>query len=275
MPDKMNCTKHGESEPVFVCSHLLDDGVALGFNRDEPDTENPFPDAWCDDCELIRSAHNGWNYESEKLAKISLICAKCYEQARIRNTRPVITLDDLKNLRWKCSSCDEWHYGPCLDFAYFSPFYWNQGLNEENRRSMLLPGWKRENSKTFLDEDYCAIDGKHFFVRGLIQLPIIGTEQNFCWGVWGSLSSANFTKLLAMDHDRKRTEIPPMFSWLSSTVPEYPETLSLKMTVRVREVGKRPIFELEPTDHPLSIEQHHGVLPERVKEIMMRRLSNA
>ena len=75
------------------------------FNRNEPDEENPFPDAWCDDCEIIRSAHDGWNDESQKLSKISLLCSGCYERARIRNTRPSVTLDDLADLRWKCGTC--------------------------------------------------------------------------------------------------------------------------------------------------------------------------
>jgi hypothetical protein len=42
-------------------THLLGETVALGFNRDDPTDDNPFPDAWCDNCELIRAIHNGWN----------------------------------------------------------------------------------------------------------------------------------------------------------------------------------------------------------------------
>jgi hypothetical protein len=80
------CATHGESTETFVCAHLLGESAGLGFNRGEPSTDDPFPDAWCDDCELIRAAHDGWNDQSEKLAKISLLCAGCYEQARIRNT---------------------------------------------------------------------------------------------------------------------------------------------------------------------------------------------
>jgi hypothetical protein len=73
MANKINCSTHGGTEEAFVCSHLLGDSVGRGFNRKDPDAEHPFPDAWCDDCELIRAAHNGWNEESEKLLKISLL----------------------------------------------------------------------------------------------------------------------------------------------------------------------------------------------------------
>jgi len=63
-----------------------------------------------------------------------------------------------------------------------------------------------------------------------------------------------------------------MFSWLSTQIPEYPDTLSLKMYGHIQEPGLRPHFRLEQTDHPLSLEYHKGITPERVKEIMVERL---
>lgn len=63
-----------------------------------------------------------------------------------------------------------------------------------------------------------------------------------------------------------------MFSWLSTQINGYPETLSLKMYAHIQEPGWRPSFELEESDHPLSQEYRHGITPERVKEIMISRL---
>lgn len=272
MADKVQCATHGEGQATFVCVHILGDASGLGFNRNDPDNDKPFPDAWCDNCELIRAAHNGWNEESEKLTKISLLCSGCYERARIRNTRTSVTLDDLAGLRWKCSSCEEWHIGPCLDFGYDAPHYWRKDFEKVSRSAYMLPSTNRERRKTFLDEDYCAIDDRDFFVRGIINLPIIGTAETLRWGVWGSLSSENFETLLAMDEDPKRTELAAMFSWLSTRIPEYPDTLNLKMHAEIRQLGWRPNFELEPSDHPLSQEYHQGITPERVKKIMMGQL---
>jgi hypothetical protein len=59
-----------------------------------------------------------------------------------------------------------------------------------------------------------------------------------------------------------------MFSWLSTQIPGYPDTLNLKMHAHIEKPGWRPNFELEPTDHPLSQEYHKGVTLERVKQIM-------
>jgi hypothetical protein len=272
MPGKIQCATHGECSETFVCMHLVGESAGLGFNCDEPGDDNPFPDAWCDNCEIIYQAHGGWNDESEALVKISLLCSGCYKRARIRNTRPTVTLDDLKDLRWKCGSCDEWHKGPCLDFGYDAPHYWRDEHKEASRRLRLLPRWSRKKPKTFLDEDFCAIEDRDFFVRGVLHLPIIGAAETLRWGVWGSLSRQNFEMLLKMNEDPKRTDLPAMFSWLSTRIPEYPDTLSLKMYAHIQEPGQRPHFRLELTDHPLAQEYHRGITPERVKEIMLRLL---
>jgi hypothetical protein len=271
MAKEMNCATHGECQEAFVCTHLLGETAGLGFNRGVPTADNPFPDAWCDNCELIRAALSGWNEQSEKLAKISLLCSGCYERARLRNTRTSVTLDDLGDLRWKCGSCEEWHTGPCLDFSYRSPYYWNQE-HETASDAILLPSWSKNRRKTFLDEHYCAINDDDFFVRGTIHLPIVGAAETFRWGVWGSLSRENFETLLKTREDPKRTELPAMFSWLSTQLPEYPDTLNLKMYAHIQEPGVHPHFRLEQTDHPLSLEYHNGITPEHVKEIMMERL---
>lgn len=272
MRNTIECATHGERETTCVCVHLSGDSAGLGFNRNEPTTDNHFPDAWCDDCELIRAAHGGWNDESEALIKFTALCSGCYNRARIRNTRTEVTLDDLKDLRWKCGSCEEWHTGPALDFGYDEPFFWLDEHEKASRRARLLPKWGRKHPRTFLDTDHCAIEDKYFFVRGVIELPIIGTAEKFSWGVWGSLSRENFEKLLEMDENPQRAKLPPMFSWLSTQLSKYPDTINLKMYAHIQEPGTRPLFELEHTDHPLAEEYHHGISPQRVKEIMLERL---
>lgn len=59
-----------------------------------------------------------------------------------------------------------------------------------------------------------------------------------------------------------------MFGWLSTALPIYPlETLSLPTLVHTRPVGLRPLVELEPSDHPLAIEQRNGITRARVQEL--------
>ncbi len=88
-------------------------------------------------------------------------------------------------------------------------------------------------------------------------------------------SRANFETLLKLESSEERVDAEPMFSWLNTKLPDYPDTLGLKLYAHTQEPGMRPHFELEPSDHPLSQEYPYGIQPERVREIMLRELKDA
>ena len=58
----------------------------------------------------------------------------------------------------------------------------------------------------------------------------------------------------------------PFFGWLSSALKVYPDTFNLKTHVHLR-ADLIPLVELEPTDHPLAVEQRNGITVDRVVEI--------
>ena len=72
MANTVNCHNHGEYRETFVCSHLTEGSAGLGFNRNEPTEEDPFPYALCDDCDLIFQAQDGWSEEAETLIELRL-----------------------------------------------------------------------------------------------------------------------------------------------------------------------------------------------------------
>jgi hypothetical protein len=43
--------------------------------------------------------------------------------------------------------------------------------------------------------------------------------------------------------------------------------MNLKTRVHLRDDGLRPFLELEPTQHPLAVEQRDGITAERVAEL--------
>jgi hypothetical protein len=47
----------------------------------------------------------------------------------------------------------------------------------------------------------------------------------------------------------------------------YSDTFNLRTRVHLRDDGLRPFIELEPTDHPLAIEQREGISIERVADL--------
>jgi hypothetical protein len=134
---------------------------------------------------------------------------------------------------------------------------------------MLLSDEERERSE--LGADQCVMEsteGTHYFIRACLDIPIIGADQPYTWGVWCSLSETNFWE--ASDHwsDPGRIRLGPYFGWLSAKIPFYPDTMFLKTLVRHQEVGLRPLVELEPTDHLLSVHQRQGIRLETIQRIV-------
>jgi hypothetical protein len=157
---------------------------------------------------------------------------------------------------FQCHTCGKWHEGLPLDYGYDAPHYWSSIL--------------KADPDSFLNPDLCVIKKKDYFVRGLIEIPVIGSDQPFRWGVWASLSKTNFDNMVDLWDDPKLLDEPPYFGWLSNSLDEYPETLNLKTNVHSRSIKERPLIVLEPTDHPLAIEQRTGITKQRVREIAER-----
>jgi hypothetical protein len=111
-----------------------------------------------------------------------------------------------------CKTCGEVHDGIPAFHADRPVQYWD------------VPEDKRATD-VFLTSDSCVIAERFFFIRGLIELPILGTDDHFTWGVWVSLKEENF--FIWQDHYEtpKRSHVGPFFGWLSTLLPVYPSTL--------------------------------------------------
>jgi len=112
----------------------------------------------------------------------------------------------------------------------------------------------------------CAIDGDSFYVRGCIEVPIIGHDDCFAWGVWVSVSKASWDAIRDAWDDPDCAQHGPYFGWLNAVLKLYPDTLNLKTRLHLRS-DVAPYIELEPTDHPLAREQREGITIDRVLEI--------
>lgn len=157
---------------------------------------------------------------------------------------------------YHCTSCGKYHDELPLNYGGDAPYYWYQ-----------IPPDEREG-RCEINSYLCVIDGEDFFIKGSIGIPLNDKADTFSWDVWVSLSKENFEKTIELwDEEGRESKLNPMFGWLSTSLPCYPETLSLKTMVHTRRVGVRPFIELEPTEHPLAIEQRNGISMKRVQEI--------
>jgi hypothetical protein len=157
-------------------------------------------------------------------------------------------------MKFKCACCDEMIDG-------IPTFGWSKPIHYFD-----VPEDKRETD-VFLTEDLCVIADKFFFVRGCIEIPVLGHDDPFVWGVWVSLSEENFFKFQDLLGVEKRSRFGPYFGWLSAYIDMYPDTVELKAMVHLRDNGIRPYIELEKNGHPLAVEQENGITLDRVSEI--------
>jgi hypothetical protein len=109
---------------------------------------------------------------------------------------------------WRCSCCGKDHSGLPLDYAVELPQYyveWRQGLSDEELKK-----------RSFLNSDICVVD-EYYFVRGVIEIPIIGFQDTFRWGVWVSASKKSFDEITEL-WDKDPSGYGPYFGWLNNDV---------------------------------------------------------
>lgn len=166
----------------------------------------------------------------------------------------------LHDREWTCPCCGEKHAG-IFDLACDNPEFW-QGDREKK------PNSGARFSNTILTEDFCILEGEHFFVRSVLNMPIIGRAgREFGYGIWVTLSKKNFDLYLDTFDAGEQGHLGPWFGWFSNRLKGYPDTLNLKCQVHPKDGRQRPSVELESTEHPLAVEQREGIAFDRILDI--------
>lgn len=96
---------------------------------------------------------------------------------------------ELLTAEWRCSCCGEWHRG-LMDMAARSPDPWPDEQTYEPNSALRFDG-------NFLSEDFCVLEGEHFFIRSVLEIPVHGLAVPWGFGCWSTLSRANFEKYVA------------------------------------------------------------------------------
>jgi hypothetical protein len=120
--------------------------------------------------------------------------------------------------------------------------------------------------------DQCVIDGRDFYLRGRILVPVIGLEEPFVWGVWAEVSPKNFVRTNELWTTEGRENEAAFPGWLNTQLPVFGDTFNLEVMVQTQVVGKRPHFTVVEEEHPLAVEQRDGITLRRVEEIAEKML---
>jgi hypothetical protein len=166
----------------------------------------------------------------------------------------------LEERGWTCHSCGETHRG-VIDLGYDRPLYWSG-------HDAPWPNSELNCAGSILTEDFCVLDGEHFFIRTLLLLPLVGNPGSFLGlGLWSSLSKPNFDLYVETFDDGNQSRHGPWFSWLSNGLKGYPDCRQLKSMVFPQDDGQRPLVQLDECSHPLSFQQREGIPYERLLEL--------
>jgi hypothetical protein len=161
---------------------------------------------------------------------------------------------------FECSICGEHHDVLPLSYSVKAP-----------KAVLGIPGDELEK-RVVITPDQCVIDGKDFYLRGRIPVPIIGSDEPFIWGVWAEIGPKDFVRTIEQWKMEGREAMQPFRGWLNTEIPIFGNTINVDVDVWTQRVGRRPHFILTDQDHPLAREQRDGMTLLRAEQIAEQML---
>ena len=156
-----------------------------------------------------------------------------------------------------CSDCGSFHEGPPFDYAAPVPDI-----------LLIVPEEQREDVVVSGDLCWIRVEGNdHYFVRGVIPIPVLDSPRTFNWGVWAQISPEDFTRLVDLWDSEDRWREPAFPGLLGTDIAVYPDTLGLPVLVQLQGGNQRPTFEVDDPEHPLASDQREGISVARVQDI--------
>jgi hypothetical protein len=136
------------------------------------------------------------------------------------------------------------------------------------------------------DEDICVIAPKkedpdgttHYFIRTVLKIPILETEENFGWGVWVSQSKESFERYVDTFGTDQSND--GSFGYLPVDNPHYSRTEeneyeeNLECDIIWGEQGQRPTVEIRECDHPWFLDQSNGITMKKAISISTQYCNN-
>jgi hypothetical protein len=157
---------------------------------------------------------------------------------------------------FQCGICGEQHEGLPLDIGFARPGDY-----------LAVPRGQRERRCRFTN-DVGIIDGRRYYIRGCLYVPVVDVGDFFAWGLWAQVSKETFDRYREL-YSKDGSQEPPLPGRLSvEDKPGYEGLDGLAVQMQLRSAAERPAFRLEPCDHLLYREQQEGITLHRVQEML-------
>jgi hypothetical protein len=148
--------------------------------------------------------------------------------------------------RYKCASCDQIHEG-LPDITFEMPDMCHD-VDVKARAETVL-----------LTSDFCIMEGRHYFIRCVMEAPVHGFSQRFGWGVWCKVDWKSYKLCWDRFEDSDNDGIAPLKGTLANNLRHYPDTLGRSCTIQLQNDRMRPLAMLDNAEHPLAIHQIEGM----------------
>lgn len=150
---------------------------------------------------------------------------------------------------YRCPCCGKAVQG-VLDVGYDHPDAWPHASYRKNGGTVTV-GQDR------LTADLCW-SGNRFYVRGLLALPIRGTDATFAFGPWAEVSSPTFEAYRAVFGTPAEAALGASPAHLANALPGFPDSAGLPLMIRFAGGTDRPQFTVSEPSH-LNAAQRDGI----------------
>jgi hypothetical protein len=200
--ETLQCSTHGESSVTYVCEHLAEN-PAQRWHCDYPGQDTPWPDAWCDRCNVEFLKQGEWNDANQGVANIKLFCASCYERSKGES---IAFADPASRKRWSAfvSDC-------CKEL---------EQKNEQLWKRLSLSSYKRWDWNQDTAELVFSNDGVPGVVARISFVGSLSTKSNTWLWAWANFSLVDVIRESAI----AIREYGEKEGFASLTIPKWPAT---------------------------------------------------
>lgn len=158
-------------------------------------------------------------------------------------------------MTFTCEVCGETHAGETRDIRMGLP-----------QPIFLLDETERER-RSWVADDAAVLDGERFFVRALLELPVVGEDGYFGYCAWIEVAEPDFAMLMELWDAEDGWRSGPFAGTLANELSPYAFTEGLPVQLRLREVQLLPLVELADGEHELVRAQRSGISPHRAHQL--------
>jgi hypothetical protein len=158
-------------------------------------------------------------------------------------------------MSYVCECCGQRHDGLPLDIGFEFPIdYLDVPKRERKRRCELTSDW-------------CIIDRKRYYLRGVLSIRVLEVNDEFTWGLWAQVPPKDLRRYRdSYGHDRRGQT--PSAGILSGAPRPYADAEGHPLRIAFGSAGQRPTFTLKRSKHLFYREQRAGITLHRVHELL-------